>query len=859
MKSLHTYFKAASALLLSAMGLASCQDNVDAPADKVPVATETPNTTLMELKQLFWDDAKNYAKVIEDADNPERRFIIHGTVISSDEDGNVFKSLIIQDETAALAFSIDSYNLYLNYRRGQEIVLDVTGMDIGKYANLQQIGRKSFYENGNTDQVSFMALETFRSIAECNGMPKLADIDTLTVNNFGELSQTPEGLRYWQSRLVRFKNVYFEEAGKRKLSVWHSSSNEDQNTTIIDRNGSPMTVRTSGYSTFFNTTLPEGNLDIVGILSYYNDSWQIILIDGNGLIKVGERPGKKENPYTVAQAIEDEATGTTANGWLRGYIVGTLSPEVEDKVSSNSDIQWEAPFVISTSLVIADNAAERDYNKCIVVPLIPGTSLQTYGNLASNPGNLGKQILINGDLKKYLETWGLTGNNGSAENFEIEGVTVDDGSIADGDGSEASPFNVKQVIAKNPSSTTEAVATGVWVKGYIVGFMPTGGSSTLLSGTVFGVDGAAETNLVLGPTPDCTDATKCVGVQLPTYMRAALSLAKVPGNLGKELAVKGDIMKYCGGPGVKNLTENKLGDGGSTTPPTPPTPGGEETGEGTADSPYNVAKTIAVTSALAAGEESAEVYVTGIISRIKEISTSYGNASYYIVDEGQTDEFYVFRGYWLNGDKFTATDQLKEGAKVVIKGKLLNYMGNTPEFAQGNQIVSYEGSSTPEKPDTPDEPDPTPGTPGDAVTVPMSTFQGANGSDGKPTLLTEATYEGYTISFDKNGGATAPAYNLYNGEGTVRVYADNTVTVSGARIAKIVFSLNTATGEKRYTTFTPNTGSVGTQKAGDTEITWSGDAAKVTFTVGHDATIGSDGPTKRGQIHINGIEIFPAK
>ena len=132
MKSLQTYFKAASALMLSAFGLISCQDNVDSPADNVPVATETPNTTLMELKELFWDDATNYSKVIEDPENPERRFIIHGTVISSDEEGNVFKSLVIQDETAAMAFSIDSYNLYLNYRVGQDIVLDVTGMDIGQ-------------------------------------------------------------------------------------------------------------------------------------------------------------------------------------------------------------------------------------------------------------------------------------------------------------------------------------------------------------------------------------------------------------------------------------------------------------------------------------------------------------------------------------------------------------------------------------------------------------------------------------------------------------------------------------------------------------------------------------------------------
>ncbi len=894
MKSLQTYFKAASALMLSAFGLISCQDNVDSPADNVPVATETPNTTLMELKELFWDDAKNYSKVIEDPENPDRRFIIHGTVISSDEEGNVFKSLIIQDETAALAFSIDRYNLYLNYRRGQEIVLDVTGMDIGKYSNLQQIGRKSWYEDQNTYQVQFMAPETFKNVAELNGMPDLADIDTLTVNNFGELPQTPDGLRYWQSRLVRFKNVYFEDAGKRKLSVWHTKVNEEQNTTIIDRNGSPMTVRTSGYCTFFNTTLPEGNLDIVGILSYFNENWQIILLDGDGLIKAGDRPGTKEKPYTVAQAIEDEQSGTKANGWVKGYIVGTLSPEIEDKVSKNEDIQWDGPFVISTSLVIADSPDVRDYNKCIILPLIPDTPLQRYGNLASNPSNLGKTILVSGDLTKYLDTWGLTGNKGTAEEFEIEGVVVDGGTIADGDGTENSPFNVKQVIAKNPSSTTVAVdgGTGVYVKGYIVGFMPTGGSSTILSGTVFGTDGAAETNLVMGPTPDCKEYSKCVGVQLPSAMRAALSLAKQPGNLGKELTVKGDIMKYCGGPGVKNLSEYKLGEGGDT--PTPPVTETlfESLGENNTELPTGwTFDNISLASGLSdvwswkvyneKGYLNASAYVAGTplksealaVSPVIDLSGttspvfSFEHAAKFqttlrtlcgvaVREEGASAWTSLAMPTWpeagswsfVNSGNISLSAFAGKRVQIAFKYGSSESGADTWEIKNLKVLASGNGD-TPSKPD-----DPTPPTPsGDGIAIPMAQFN--NGG----AVASSVNYEGYTIAVSQASGATPPAYKEYNGEGTVRAYADNTVTISGSKLAKIVFSLNTATGAARYTTFTPNTGSVGTQKAGDASITWTGDATTVTFTVGHDATLGSDGASKRGQIHINGIEIYPAK
>ena len=207
MKNIKSYIKSVALMTTVAAALTACQDDIDAPGVNVPVPNVEPNTTILELKETFWDEATNYAKTIEDPDDPSHRYVIHGRVISSDEEGNVFKSLVIQDETAAMAFSIDSYNLYLKYRVGQDIVLDVTGMDIGKYAGLQQIGRKSWYENGNTDQVSFMSLEYFQNYAQLDGLPLAADIDTLQVNSFSEISTTPEGLRKWQSQLVRFRNV----------------------------------------------------------------------------------------------------------------------------------------------------------------------------------------------------------------------------------------------------------------------------------------------------------------------------------------------------------------------------------------------------------------------------------------------------------------------------------------------------------------------------------------------------------------------------------------------------------------------------------------------------------------------------
>ena len=136
-----------------------------------------------------------------------------------------------------------------------------------------------------------------------------------------------------------------------------------------------------------------------------------------------------------------------------------------------------------------------------------------------------------------------------------------------------------------------------------------------------------------------------------------------------------------------------VGSGSGSNPGTGDLP--EGTGEGTLDSPYDAAKATKVASALADGETKAGVYVKGIVKSFKDVSgiAQYGNISYYITDADGAANFYVFRGKYLDNAKFTSEDQLKIGDEVVVYGDLVNYMGNTPELAQGNYIVSLNSST----------------------------------------------------------------------------------------------------------------------------------------------------------------------
>lgn len=556
-----------SLLAIGAAVLTACQndfDNIDVP---VPVATIQANTTINEVKTRYWNDATNYIDTIRLNDAGEH-VVISGRVISSDASGNIYKSLVIQDATGAMAMSINANSMYQKYRMGQEVVVDLTDMFIGKYNGLQQLGFPEEYQD--TYEATFMPYEFFEMHAQLNGLPEPAKVDTILVNSTADLSTSPEGLRKWQSQLVRFNNCHFEQGGQVAFTDGHKVTS---NRNLILSDGNSIIVRTSGYSNFWSDMLPAGNGDVVGILSYFGTSgWQLLLNDRKGCMNFGNPtigPGAEDNPYTVTEAIGIEQAGTSAKGWVTGYIVGAVAPGVTT-VSSNDDIEFKADVTMDNTLVIAADPECKDFSQCLVFELPQDSKLRQYGNLVTNPSNYKKQMSLIGNLDKVYATYGVTGNNGTAAEFKIEGVEV---------------------------------------------------------------------------------------------------------------------------------------------------PGDQPAEEG-------------------------------------------------------------------NGTEFTFTSA---------------------------QFSSF-------------------------------------------TLPGSSTADGFTFDIEKANGSTAPAYHANTT--AIRLYADNTMAISGKKMNKIVFTL-ASDAKFRYTTLTPSTGKINpAQTADDTEITWEGSASEVTFTVGHDATLGSDGPEKRGQVRFTAIKIW---
>lgn len=519
---------------------ASCQDNYDAPELVVPKADMTPNTTILQLKkdfQAYQDSTGSATYTVPAKENHSNGVvepcIIHGFVVSSDATGNIYQSLVIQDETAAIQFSISRASLWSLYPIGQEIVVDVTGMVVGVYGNLIQIG--DYYENGGEPQVGRMLYAKFKNQSQLNGLPndsfKYVSFDAewpsdrpyiiaTSIVEVNDLAGNDEAVLRMQSQLVRFQNVHWQDAGKTTYAEYEESSRR----YILDSSNNSLMAYNSGYSTFYNDILPEGTGSVEGILSYYgfdgtSDPWQLLLRSTQD-VSFGDVPGTKRNPFGVADVIALDDCGLDA--WAEGYIVGAFDFSGQPVFGVNDDL-------IDDNVLIAAYASCKELAECVCVQLPAGSMLRQYANLLDNPGVLGKKLTVNGAFAQYYKMHGILVSNGSKSDFSIEGVDLGGN---EGTGSAEDPYTVEYVI----SHYKEAEAD-VWMTGYIVGFLD--GSA----GAVFGLpqsdadyNGA---NVLVASDPSCSDVAKCVYMKCD---RKTVGLKLNPDNLGKKMKAQGGFM-----------------------------------------------------------------------------------------------------------------------------------------------------------------------------------------------------------------------------------------------------------------------------------------------------------------------------
>lgn len=165
--------------------------------------------------------------------------------------------------------------------------------------------------------------------------------------------------------------------------------------------------------------------------------------NGEGPALTGD--GTKENPYDIASAMTKQ---DNSEAWVMGYIVGNIT----DKDIKTESV-FEPPFVNAANILIAAAADETDYKKCIPVQLVGGTDVRAALNLKDNEGNLGKAVVIKGQLTKYFGVAGLKSPTAAV----LDGKDIGDGGDTPS-GDLASLLDPSNPVAEVTNTFDDAVA-----------------------------------------------------------------------------------------------------------------------------------------------------------------------------------------------------------------------------------------------------------------------------------------------------------------------------------------------------------------------------------------------------------------
>lgn len=265
--------------------------------------------------------------------------------------------------------------------------------------------------------------------------------------------------------------------------------------------------------------------------------------------------------------------------------------------------------------------------------------------------------------------------------------------------------------------------------------------------------------------------------------------------------------------------------------------GGEVSHAGTKSDPYTVSDAYSVWWDLEEKEATKGVYVTGTVTDNPVLS---GDRLQFHMSDGKCEEdLQVWNINNVGGGKCTSST-LKKGDTVVVTGSLKAFVKGEDVLFQlcydssvkaACEIISINGGGGQSGGgDSGDEG-------GDEGGGGGTVIEGAVVIDFASVSNTSGTVNGIQFSSSKAEGQSEPAYRPTEKE--LRLYAKNTITISGSQMSQIVFD-STCTNCKSYTK-----GSIASVSTGKISgNTWTGSASSVTFTI-----------SASGQFHVHSIQV----
>lgn len=268
-----------SILALSLFTVTSCMNEFDEPDFKEPPfgnnAIGEKNMTIAELKA-------KYASTISSSGVQEvtEEIVIEGVVVADDATGNVYKQFVINDETGAIIIGVNDVGLYAMVPVGQRVRIDCKGLHVGGYGKMAQVG--GLYEG----KIGRMAKSTFREHVRLVGAPTMVQPELVpeVIDDTYFTNENKENL----AKFVRLENVEITEANGTELWAPEELAYNNVVERHIKMGKTNLVLRMSTYADFANEAIPDGKLNINGVLTRYNDYWQFVISSTSDIEQIAE-------------------------------------------------------------------------------------------------------------------------------------------------------------------------------------------------------------------------------------------------------------------------------------------------------------------------------------------------------------------------------------------------------------------------------------------------------------------------------------------------------------------------------------------------------------------------------------------
>ena len=269
--------------IAAALMLVGCYEDFDTPAVD-PTVQLTPTHTIAEFKAMF-NERGGAFDITDD-------IIISGKVTTSDETGNFYKNMYIQDATGGIELRIGKSGLYNDYKLGQTLYVKANGLRMGSYGGMVNLGG-TIPENYDYE-TSYIEPQAVNDLVIKKG-EKGERVQPLDLSN-GQIPVSSYG------KWVRFENAEFEGCtfydrdgtmggGDIAIDTWANKDYKGESSVgkygnaIFNVNGTKIHVRSSGYSKFAGEKTPAKGTkcNIEGIMVYYAGGQPAFQISINSL------------------------------------------------------------------------------------------------------------------------------------------------------------------------------------------------------------------------------------------------------------------------------------------------------------------------------------------------------------------------------------------------------------------------------------------------------------------------------------------------------------------------------------------------------------------------------------------------